>query len=87
MAELRKNFKITIPNPIATLKVFTDFESSLILLATGLALACFYAISTGASKTFHDVYGFDDLHVSFMFLPIGGGGIISAFSTGKLVDW
>jgi predicted MFS family arabinose efflux permease len=67
--------------------VFTDLESALILLATGFAMATFYAISTGASQNFHEVYGFDDLHVSLMFLPLGVGGIIATFTTGKLVDW
>ena len=52
-----------------------------------MALACFYAISTGASASFKDTYNFNDIQVALMFLPIGAGGIISAFTTGKLVDW
>ena len=87
MAELRRNYRLTIPNPIGTLVVLTDFESALILGAAGLALACFYAISTGTSKAFHSVYGFDELKISLIFLPIGGGSLISAFTTGKLIDW
>ncbi|KAF7190830.1 MFS transporter M6 [Pseudocercospora fuligena] len=87
LAELRKNYKIVIPSPVSTLIVLTDPESVLILLGSGFALACFYAISTGASTSFHTLYGFDDLCVSLMFLPIGGGGVISAFTTGMLVDW
>lgn len=84
---LRKNYKLALPNPLGTLIVLTDLESSLILFPAGFALACFYAVSTGASAAFHTVYGFDDLYVSFMFIPFGVGGIISAFTTGKLVDW
>ncbi|KAK4574091.1 hypothetical protein LTR86_001852 [Recurvomyces mirabilis] len=72
-AELRKNFKLTFPNPLGTLLVLADLESALILIATGLAVSCFYAISTGASVAFRDLYGFDDLYVSLMFLPIGVG--------------
>ena len=87
MAELRKNYRITIPNPIGTLVVLTDLEAGLILISTGLALACFYAISAGASNAFQTVYGFDELQISLMFLPIGGGSLISAFTTGRLVDW
>lgn len=68
LRELRKNYKLSIPNPIATLKVLADLETSLILVATGLGLACFYAISTGASTVFHETYGFDDLQVSLMFV-------------------
>jgi MFS family permease len=68
LAELRKNYKITFPNPISTLIVMTDLETALILLATGLAMSCFYALSTGISDTFSRIYGFDELHVSFMFV-------------------
>lgn len=87
MAQLRENYGITFPNPISTLVVLTDFESALLLGPSGLALACFYAISTGAAKAFHTLYGFDELKISLMFIPIGGGSLVSAFTTGKLIDW
>ncbi|KAK3614689.1 hypothetical protein LTR56_022202 [Elasticomyces elasticus] len=86
-AELRKNHKMVVPNPLGTLVVLADPESALILLATGLGIACFYAISAGASSAFGKLYGFDELYVSLMFLPLGAGSIISMFTTGKLVDW
>ena len=85
--ELRKNYKLTFPNPLKTLVVLADVESAIVLFGAGLALADFYAISTGASTAFRRIYGFNDLQVSLMFLPIGVGGIISAFTTGKAVDW
>lgn len=87
LAQLRQNYRLTIPNPIGTLVVLADFESALILIATGLALACFYAIATGASVAFGSLYGFNSLQISLVFLPIGAGSLISAFTTGKLVDW
>jgi len=87
LAALRANYKFFFPNPLRTLLVLTDLETFLILLTCGFALACFYAISTGASKAFASLYGFDDLYVALMFIPIGVGGIISAFTTGRLVDW
>ncbi|KAK0364966.1 hypothetical protein LTR02_010922 [Friedmanniomyces endolithicus] len=86
-AELQKNHKLSIPNPIGTLVVLADFESAILLITNGIGIACFYAISTGASQAFHNLYGFDDLYVSLMFLPIGAGSLISIFTTGKLVDW
>lgn len=86
-AELRKNYKLRFPNPLSTLVVLLDPETAIILLGAGFALLNFYAVSTGASTNFSRVYGFDDMQVALMFIPIGVGGIISAFTTGKAVDW
>ncbi|KAI4727509.1 citrate synthase [Aureobasidium sp. EXF-10728] len=85
--QLRKNYRLKFPNPLSTLVVLTDLESALILIASGLTLSCFYAVSTGASTAFRSVYGFDDMQVALMFIPFGAGGIVSAFTTGKAVDW
>ncbi|GAB7353533.1 hypothetical protein MBLNU459_g3972t1 [Dothideomycetes sp. NU459] len=85
--ELRKYYELRFPNPLATLVVLTDLETAILLLGAGLALACFYAISTGAPTSFARVYGFDDMQVALMFIPFGVGGIVSAFTTGKAVDW
>lgn len=43
--------------------------------------------STGASDAFHKLFNFNQLQISLLFIPIGAGGIVSAFTTGKLVDW
>lgn len=87
LAKLRENYTLHLPNPLKTLVVLFDFETAIILLGAGLALADFYAISTGASSAFRRVYGFDDMQVALMFLPIGAGGIVSVFTTGRAVDW
>ncbi|KAG9684652.1 MFS general substrate transporter, partial [Aureobasidium melanogenum] len=85
--ELRKKYRLRFPNPLSTLVVLADLESALILVASGLTLSCFYAVSTGASTAFRSVYDFDDMQVALMFIPFGVGGIVSAFTTGKAVDW
>lgn len=87
LAALRKNHRLIIPNPLSTLAVLKDLEAVLLLLAAGMSITLFYAISTGISESFKTVYGFNELEISLMFLPIGAGAVISAFTTGKLVDW
>lgn len=86
-AELRKNLRISFPNPLSTLVIFGNLEAVFVLLATGMALVCFYAISTGAASVLSDVYHYDEVHIGLVFLSIGGGSVISAFTTGKIVDW
>ena len=87
VAEVRKNYRLRIPSPIPTLKVCLDLETSLILLTTGLMFACFYAVMTGATTSFHNVYHFNNIQTGLMYLPIGAGGVASAFTTGRIVDW
>ncbi|KAI9820353.1 MAG: hypothetical protein M1827_005975 [Pycnora praestabilis] len=86
-AELRKNYKIRFPNPLSTLVIVADKESALILFALGLLIASYYGISTSASSQFSAVYGFSDVQIGLAFLPIGVGGLVSAFTTGRAVDW
>lgn len=85
--EVRKNYRLRFPSPLPTIKVICDIETSIILLTTGLMFACFYAIMTGATTSFHEVYEFNNIQTGLMYLPIGAGGVASAFTTGRLVDW
>jgi predicted MFS family arabinose efflux permease len=87
MERLRESHKLSFPNPLPSLRILMDMESALIMLVSGLGFTLFFAIQTGASKAFRDVYGFSDSKIALMFISIGVGGILSAFTTGKLIDW
>jgi multidrug resistance protein len=87
LAELRKNYRFQFPSPVPTLRVVMDLETSVILMTTGLLFAVFYALMTGATNSFQTIYGFDNIQTGLMYLPIGVGGIVSAFTTGRIVDW
>lgn len=43
--------------------------------------------STGASVAFATNYGYGQVKIGLMFLPVGAGSILSAFSVGRLADW
>lgn len=43
--------------------------------------------STGAASAFSSLYGFDQIQIALMFIPMGAGGVLSAVSSGRLVDW
>ena len=83
----RGRSKLHVPNLWPTLKIVANFESFLVLLTNAFARASFYAITTDASASFHDVYGFNDVQVSLIFIPIGVGGIASSLVMAKLIDW
>ncbi|KAK5050776.1 hypothetical protein LTR84_003335 [Exophiala bonariae] len=86
-AQLHQNLRFQFPNPIPTILIITDPESFIILVATGLCLACFYAISTGAASAFGEIYGFNDIEIALVFIPVAVGGIVAALTTGKMMDW
>ncbi|PWY66732.1 MFS transporter [Aspergillus heteromorphus CBS 117.55] len=87
IAEVRQNYAFKIPSPMPTLRVVVDLETGAVLLATGLMFAGFYAVMTGATTSFHQVYHLNNIETGLMYIPIGAGGILSAFTTGRLVDW
>lgn len=84
---VRKNYKLGFPNPVSTLKIATDKEAALILFCGGLIVSLLYAVTTGIPSLFGKIYGFDELQLGLVYIPFGGGSIISAFTSGKLVDW
>lgn len=71
----------------STLKIATNLNSFLVLLTNAFARATFYSITIDASAAFHTIYGFNDIRVSLMFIPIGVGGIASSLVTGRIIDW
>ena len=84
---VRKNYRLTFPNPLSTLVIAGDKESGLILFCTGLVVAILYATTTGIPSLFGSLYGFNELQLGLVYIPFGAGSLISAFSTGKAIDW
>ena len=85
--ELRRNYRLRFPNPLATLPVVTNKLAGLLLFSNGLILASAYAVLIGIPSQFKIIYGFNDLQISLCYIPVGVGGTLSAFTTGKIIDW
>ena len=84
---IRKNYRLKFPNPLSTLIIAGDKESGLILFCSGLLVAILYATTTGIPYLFGKIYNFDELQLGLVYIPFGAGSLISAFSTGKAIDW
>lgn len=85
--ELAKSRRISFPNPLATLNIVREKEAFMILFFAGLVYSGFYAIITGMPSQFQAIYGYSELKVGLMYLPISGGSLIAAFTQGKMIDW
>lgn len=86
-AEVAKNYKLSVPNPLSTLAVINDREAGLILFCGGLVVACLYAVNTGIPSQFGSIYHFDEIRIGLVFIPFGAGSLVSAFTSGKMIDW
>jgi predicted MFS family arabinose efflux permease len=86
--ELAAQRSLKIPNPImATLVMVAELETGLLLIFMGLLFAGVYAIFVGIPSQFSEIYGFNNLELGLVFLAVGVGGIVAAFTQGKLLDW
>lgn len=82
-----KHYRLGFPDPLSTLVIIADKEAGLVLFSNGLVFACLHAILTGMPSQFTEIYGFDEIQLGLAFIPFGFGSLLSAFTTGKAVDW
>ena len=64
-----------------------DKELGFINIASGVAFAAFYAVSTSVPSIFGEVYGLNDLQIGLCFISAGAGSLISSIVLSRLVDW
>ena len=83
----KKRGPLRFPNPLETLVVATEKEGFFILFFAGMVYAGFYAVLSGMPSLLKEIYGFDDLKVGLMYLPLSGGSVVAAFTQGRLIDW
>ncbi|KAM0819142.1 putative Major facilitator superfamily transporter [Seiridium cardinale] len=75
------------PNFLRSLTILFELEMFLLLAYSSIVFAGFYAIATAMPAMLADIYGFDEIKVGLMYLPLAGGSIVAAFIMGKLVNW
>ncbi|KAF4632081.1 hypothetical protein G7Y89_g6043 [Cudoniella acicularis] len=82
-----EGYKVSFPNPFSTLAIIADREAALLLFCNGFVVACLIAVTTGIPSQFAAIYHFNTLQLSLVFLPFSFGSLLSAFTTGKAIDW
>lgn len=74
------------PNPLASIKILLDKETSLLLFYNGFLFATFYDIGTSLPYLFAQIYHLKDLHIGLCYLPFGAGCLVAALCNGQLLD-
>lgn len=75
------------PNPLASVYIVGDKESAVILISNGLVVACMYTFLAGIPSQFAAIYGFNNIKIGLVYVPFSVGGMLSAFATGRTIDW
>ena len=83
----RPEAKISWPSPVGVYRILADRVNLIILLSIALLFAAYYAIIASVPARFAQQYGYSTLDLSLIFIPIGIGSIVAAFTNGRLMDW
>lgn len=90
MATSRQNrpkLKIGFGNPLNSLTMLFEPLLGVLLGYSAIVFAGFYAIATVMPSQFERLYGFDDVKIGLMYLPMAGGSVVAAFVTGPAINW
>ncbi|KUI54971.1 Quinidine resistance protein 2 [Cytospora mali] len=83
----RSKLTIKFGNPFDSITILFEPLLGLLLGYSAIVFASFYAIATAMPSEFERLYGFDDIKVGLMYLPMAGGSIVAAFVVGPAINW
>ncbi|KAK3688692.1 major facilitator superfamily domain-containing protein [Podospora appendiculata] len=75
-------FKGKAPNPLISLHILFEKELFLLLFYSSVVFASFYATATSMPSIFAALYGFTNLQVGLMYLPMAGGSVVASAIVG-----
>ncbi|KAL2193293.1 major facilitator superfamily domain-containing protein [Corynascus similis CBS 632.67] len=75
------------PNPLAALKLLRIPSTVIMLVAYGINYAVSSCLQASLSTLFVDIYHVSGLVASLVYLPFGVAVCLSAFTTGRLLDF
>lgn len=73
-------------NPLASVQLLGDLETSLLLIYNAFLFAGFYDITASIPSLYAEIYHFNDLQIGLCYIPFGVGCLFAALSNGQLLD-
>ncbi|KAH8882936.1 major facilitator superfamily transporter [Thozetella sp. PMI_491] len=80
-------FRLTPPDLLGSLVLLFQKELGLVLGYSSILMGGFYAIATAMPSELHALYGFSDIVVGLMYLPMAAGSVVAALFMGRLINW
>ncbi|KAI1113398.1 chloramphenicol resistance protein [Nemania sp. NC0429] len=85
--ESSKKREVLIPNPLNTLKVLRHKDMAMILFYNASLFVAFSTVTATLATQFQQIYGYDELTLGLLYLPIGGSTTIASIGGGFIADW
>ncbi|KAH7163382.1 major facilitator superfamily domain-containing protein [Dactylonectria estremocensis] len=82
----KSQFKFKPPNVLEAILILFQKETGLLLLLGSLVFAGFYCVVTVMPTSFKKAYGFNEVEVGLMYLPLAVGSILAAAIVGPLIN-
>ncbi|KAM4066175.1 major facilitator superfamily protein [Hirsutella rhossiliensis] len=82
-----KQFKFKPPNVLGSLFMLFEKETALLLWTGSIVFAGFYCVASAMPILFSHRYGFDEIKVGLMYLPLAAGSVGAASLVGPLINW
>lgn len=79
--------KFALQHLFSSLILLRELELVLLVLCGGVVFSGVYAIATAAPNIFATLYGFDDLEVGLMYLPMAAGSLFAVALVGPGMNW
>lgn len=79
--------KLKFPNPLQTLAIVFQKDTSIVLFCNAILFAGFYDVSATIPSIYHELYGLDDLQIGLCYIPFGLGATIASILNGKFLDY
>jgi hypothetical protein len=73
-------------NPLASVQLLADLETTLLLLYNAFLFAGFYDITASLPSLYAEIYHFNSLQIGLCYLSFGVGCSCAALSNGQLLD-
>lgn len=83
----KNTFKFKAPNILGSLLMLLEKETGLLLGTSSLIFAGFYCIATAMPTLFANSYGYDEIQVGLMYLPLAFGSVLAAMIVGPGINW
>ena len=86
-SSIRQPLTIKFPNPLRSLMMLFEKEIGILVGYNAIIFAGFYSISVALPSQFEKIYGYNDLVIGLMYIPMAAGSALTAFAMGPLMSW